>query len=174
MDTKNFEEEKDTITFDFFGTARKANKLRRIFLAYIPVIAPYSIQIFRNESIATDNFLLDRIRLIPVLDRNCEKTLFINKTGGTVYSHDIIDSKGNSPMFKNIIVTVLKENHTLEMEVNLTENNGLFHEAWKAVGLATFRKVEENQFKFQVENYGQYTNQELFDKAVNIYNTSTE
>ena len=57
----------DVLEFDYNGTAREANSLRKSFMCDIPCMAIDDVYVRINTTVLTDEFLVHRIGLIPVI-----------------------------------------------------------------------------------------------------------
>lgn len=122
-----------------------ANALRRSILE-IPCMAIDEVEIFKNDSALYDEILAHRIGLIPIKTENNmnEKTKIefkLSKKGpGTVYSEDL---KGTGEIvYSKIPITILKENHKLELVATAILGNGLEHDK-HTPGLCHYRHILE-------------------------------
>lgn len=174
---KNVKCEDDVLKFDFIGTVRNANVLRKIFLSEIPVLALDTINIYENTTVLNYEELCRRLWLIPILhvDPNNmkfveEKLVFdleIEKKSGNVLSQDfrLVDANTFKPhcvstngsdnnnydtklcLFPDIIITPISEEHTLEIRAIAKIGYGRDHAKWNTV---SFSKFSEKKGKGQV------------------------
>lgn len=170
--------EDDTLYFTFSGTAREANVLRRIFIRDIPVMAISDVKFRQNYSVFHDEFLEERLRLIPVMvdaddfkdDENISFTVCCKGSKHPiVFSEHFKSTQGKYTLMPNIALIKMNNNHIIELEAIATKGYGRNHASFQAVTISVFKKVDENTFKFTVESIGVYTPKKILKKALKIY-----
>ena len=120
-----------------------ANAIRRS-VSEVKTLAIDEVEIFKNDSALYDEILAHRLGLIPLKTEKgmSEKTkidLKLSKTGpGTVYSGDL---KGSADIIhQKIPITILGENHKLELVATATLGDGIYH-AKHIPGLCYYRHI---------------------------------
>lgn len=154
----------NALEFTFCGTAREGNSIRRFFLNDIPVLAVDKVEIYQNTTVMNDEFIINRLRMIPVLSTDIEKELVeleLNERGTkTIYSDNIT---GPVKLFPGIIITKLKD-HILEAKLHVTKGTGSQHVRWTAVSVVIMKQVKEDEvYTFYIETLGQYTPKQLYE-----------
>lgn len=169
---QNISIEGDTIAFDFNGSVRDANRLRRIFLSDIPTMAIDRVNIRQNSSVMTDEFISHRLGLIPLIIDATELkndtliNLRVKKKGGTVLSNDI---KCEYPVTPDIIVTKLNDKQTLNVDMIARRGTGREDVKWSAVANVCFLPKTENLVHLKVKSIGVYDPEKLLQIALDIY-----
>ncbi len=122
-----------------------ANAIRRSILE-IPTLAIDEVEIFKNDSALYDEILSHRLGLIPIKTEKgmSEKTKIefkLSKKGPcTVYSEDLDGS--TEIVYPKIPLTILAENHKLELVATAILGKGLLHEKYNP-GLCYYRHILE-------------------------------
>ncbi len=122
-----------------------ANAVRRS-VSEVKTLAVDEVEIFKNDSALYDEVLAHRIGLIPLKTEKSmtDKTKIdfkLSKTGPcTVYSGDL---KGSADIVQDKIpITILNENHKLELVATATLGKGIAH-AKHVPGLCYYRHILE-------------------------------
>lgn len=160
------------INFSFKGTAREANRLRRIFLTQIPSMAIDTVNIRCNNTIMTDNILIERLRLIPVLAdakllEKKEYKLSIKGKGEDLFSNDI---QGELKAYPDIIIVKMKNEDQFIADMICRYNTAEKDPVWSVVAGIKFRQVEDELFEMKIRTNGVYTPERLFELAMEEYN----
>ena len=110
----------------------------------IPVLAVDEVEIFKNDSALYDEIIANRIGLIPLktekgMNAKTKVELKLSKKGpGVVYSGDF---EGDAEVvYKNIPITLLGENHKIELVATATLGTGLEHAKY-VPGLCFYRHL---------------------------------
>ncbi len=121
------------------------NAIRRS-IAEVPTLAIEEVEIFKNDSALYDEVLAHRLGLVPLktekgMNEKTKVDLKLTKTGPcTVYSGDL---SGNADVvFDKIPLTILKEDHKLELVATATIGKGINH-AKHVPGLCYYRNLLE-------------------------------
>lgn len=188
---KNAKYENNILKFDFTGSIRDANVLRKIFLGEIPVLALDTINIYENTTVLNHEELSRRLWLSPILNIG-EKTLEnmqyierellfdleIRKKSGNVYTQDFRVLKAStftSPnddtkicLFPDIIITPISTEHTLEIRAIAKIGYGKDHAKWNTVSFTKFSE-KKGSVRFELQSLGQYSPRELLACALRIF-----
>lgn len=161
-----------SVTLEFKGTAREANVLRHILLSEIPTMAMDKISVRCNTTTMVDEFLIERIKLIPlIVDAGGLKdtttfSLTVDQTGGILRSQDI---KGDRDVMKDIIIVRMNDDQRFTVDITCHKGIGKVHPCWSAVGNVEFKKVGDNVFKLKAHSIGIYSPKRLLELALKIY-----
>jgi DNA-directed RNA polymerase subunit D len=151
LEIKKLIEENNSLEFLVKGTNKAfINSIRRTAMNAVPILAAEDITIYENSSILFDEFLAQRIAMVPIKTdakrfKKGEKTkLILEKEGpGTVYSKDI---QATDPkievVFDNIPLVKLKEEQKIKLEIDAVMGTGKQHAKWQPANL-TFRNTVE-------------------------------
>lgn len=156
----------------FKGTAREANVFRQLLLTKIPTIAIDSVNIRCNTTTQSDEFLIERLSLIPILEdaynfKDSEVIhMSIDQTGGVLNSENI---KTDYKIMPNIIIVHMNENQRFIADITCKKGVGKKHIRWSAVANVCFRKIKEDLFEIKARSIGIYTPQRLLEIALDIY-----
>lgn len=201
----NFEHERirkieckgDLLTFQFKGTAREANVLRRIFLTSIPVMAIDKVDFRINDSIISDESLRYRLYLVPIMidaddyDDNETFSMRIEVNGesdSVVRTQDLVfyqndDVKNPVALVRktptamsDIVITKLKKNHQIELEAivrkGIAKEHAKFCPVCVSVSIPVKPKKADkpvSKVNMKVQSIGVYTPEQLLLKAMKIY-----
>jgi DNA-directed RNA polymerase subunit D len=130
-----------------------ANAIRRS-VPEVPTLAIDEVEIYKNDSALYDEVLANRLGLIPLKTEKgmTEKTkinLKLSKKGpGTVYAEDL---EGPAEViYGKIPITLLGENHKLELVATATLGKGITH-AKHTPGLCYYRHILEVKSSPQID-----------------------
>lgn len=121
------------------------NAIRRS-IAEIPTLAIEEVEIFKNDSALYDEVLSHRLGLVPLkmeksFNEKSKIELKLTKVGpGTVYSGDL--SGDAEVVFDKIPLTILKEDHKVELVATAVVGKGIKH-AKHTPGLCFYRNILE-------------------------------
>ncbi|BFZ07021.1 hypothetical protein BsWGS_10060 [Bradybaena similaris] len=135
--------------FDMVGIdAAIANAIRRILIAEVPTMAIDSVHIFNNTSVVQDEVLAHRLGLLPI---KADPRLFEYKQ--KVHSRDLewiplpgqehLKSKGIRPVEDDILITLLRPGHELDIDMFCVKGIGKDHAKFSPVATASFRLLPE-------------------------------
>lgn len=161
----------NTVIIQFQGSVREANKLRRIFLDSIPTMAIDTVNIRKNESTQVDEFIARRLELIPLLldateYKDSERIeLHLEKTGGSVLSQHITGCE----VMDDIIVTKLREDDTLIVDMVARKGTSSIDAKWKPVSNVEFRPIKDGLVEIKATSVGIYSPKKLAKIALKIY-----
>ena len=154
-----------------------ANSLRRIMMSEIPTMAVDEIDFYENTSSMFDEYIAQRIGLIPLttdLKTYTEKdsAIFTLDAQGpkTVYSGEL---KGKdpkvTPAIEDIPIMKLAENQSLRLEAKAVLGTGKQHAKYQPC-LCSYnsQKTDETKFDFEVESFGNFKPEELLKTAQKI------
>jgi DNA-directed RNA polymerase subunit D len=136
-----------------------ANAIRRSVLE-IPTLAIDDVEMFKNDSALYDEIIAHRLGLTPLKTEKSmtEKTKIefkLTKKGpATVYSGDLTGSA--DVVHKKIPLTIIKENHKLELVATATLGTGLEH-AKHIPGLCFYRHLLEVKSSPEIDKLVQNT-----------------
>jgi DNA-directed RNA polymerase subunit D len=148
------------------------NSLRRIMLSKIPTIVIQGGKFDENDSFIIEEVITSRLGLIPLKKTDdsieTEYKVYINQEGPkTVYSGDIVFSKGIEVVDKDIIIVKLKKDEKLIFEGFTKEGTGEEHAKFNTCLISRYEKIN-NDFFITIESFGTYTAEEIFLKSLNI------
>ena len=127
------------------GNENLANAIRRS-VSEVPTLAIDEVEIYKNDSALYDEVLAHRLGLIPLITEKSMtgKTkidLKLTKSGPcTVYASDF--KGGADPVFPKIPITILGENHKLELVATALLGKGITHSKY-IPGLCYYRHLLE-------------------------------
>lgn len=151
-----------------------ANSLRRAMVSKVPTLAIEELYITKNQSGLFDEVIANRMGQIPFtipqnVDEDDEVNIAVKKEGpATVKAEDI--QAGNDeaePVNPEAIIVELKEDQDIELEGIATLGYGKEHAKHQG-GTVGYEKIGDGDFLFRIESTSGYTNEELFQKAVEV------
>ncbi|MBM3229335.1 DNA-directed RNA polymerase subunit D [Candidatus Parvarchaeota archaeon] len=165
--TLEFELQESTVSF--------ANMVRRIAIGQVPVYAIKSVVVYENRSTMFDEYLANRLGLIPLTTPQKvkeEEVLFsLDATGPcTVYSKDM-KNYDDSVKVANTKIPILKldEGQSIRVECKASAGTGREHSRHQP-GLVAYNQVSEGEFAFKVETFAQMPAREMMARAAQIAN----
>lgn len=149
-----------------------ANSLRRSMMTLVPTLSIQHIDIVKNESGLFDEMLAHRIGQVPFtipqnVDEDDTVHVALKQEGpGTVLAEDLkTDNDESEPVNPEAVIVELKEGQAVEFEGEAVLGRGREHAKHQG-GTVGYEKVDDGEFLFRVESTSGYSNEELFDTAV--------
>ena len=151
-----------------------ANTLRRVMMSKVPTLAIKELEITKNGSGLFDEVLANRLGQVPFtvpqnIEDDDEVSIAIKKEGPVDVKADDIQT-GNEeaePVNPGIILVTLKEDQDVELEGTAVLGYGKDHAKHQG-GTVGYEKTGEGEYEFRIESTSGYSNQELFNKAVDV------
>lgn len=175
MEIEKVDETEDVLKLKLSDTDEAvANALRRAMMAKVPTLAVKHLEISRNDSGLFDEVIANRVGQIPFtipqnVDEESEVHIALNQDGpGKALASDIqADNDEAKSVNPDTEIVTLKEEQGLEFEGVAVLNTGSEHAKHQG-GTVGYEKKEEGEYVFRIESTSGYTNEELFNKAVEI------
>lgn len=176
LDVKKISEEHGCLKLLVKGAdVQLLNAIRRTVMNNVPVLAMEDIAIYENNSVLFDEFLGNRLALLPIkMDKSYkegEKVKFtLKKQGpGMVYSSDI---KCKDPKmaiaYKDIPIVKLKEGQKIKLEITAVVGTGKQHAKWqpalisyKQLPKIKHKKLPQGIAKIAAKNSYEWTEHEM-------------
>jgi DNA-directed RNA polymerase subunit D len=158
------------------ATIAFANAIRRMGMSQVPVFAIDSVTFYENNSAVFDEYLANRLGLIPLTSDGShkadEEVLFSLEAEGPriVYSKEL---KSSNPKVKcaygNIPIIKLGEDRTIRLEAKARVGTGVEHAKFQA-GIVSYgyESTDKKNFKFMVESFGQVSPKTMLLKAAEL------
>lgn len=157
-----------------------ANSLRRSMMVKVPTLSVSELEVSRNESGLIDETLANRIGQIPFtipqnVDVDDEVHIALKQEGpGTVLAEDLkADNEEAEPVNPEVIIVDLKEDQGVELEATAELGTGEEHAKHQG-GTVGYEKVDETTYEFRIESTSGYSNEELFEKALESLRTELD
>ena len=157
-----------------------ANALRRSMMSKVPTLAVKHLEISRNDSGLFDEVIANRVGQIPFTipenaDEDSEIHVALTQDGpGKAIASDIQAGDDEAePVNPDTEIVNLKEDQGLEFEGIAVLNTGSEHAKHQG-GTVGYEKVDEDEYLFRIESTSGYSNEELFNKAVEIVQEEIE
>ncbi|MGC8676401.1 MAG: DNA-directed RNA polymerase subunit D [Candidatus Micrarchaeia archaeon] len=152
-----------------------ANALRRIATGSVPTFAIDTVTFYENTSAMFDEYIAHRIGLIPIItpgkgyDEKDEIMFSLEAEGPiTAYSGDLKSSDKNVKVAnEKIPIMKLAEGQRLKLEGKAVMGVGSRHAKFQP-GLATYKLLDNGDFEFYVEAFGQMPAMEIVNKALAV------
>uniref|UniRef100_A0A6C0EKD5 DNA-directed RNA polymerase RpoA/D/Rpb3-type domain-containing protein n=1 Tax=viral metagenome TaxID=1070528 RepID=A0A6C0EKD5_9ZZZZ len=166
---QNISYDEEYVTLEFKGTAREANVLRHAFLSKIPTMAIDKVNIRRNTTTQSDEYLTERLQLTPImvdageLKDTTTFTLTVDQAGGVLRSQDI---KGKCKAENDIIIVRMNDCHRFTADMICRKSTAEEHPRWSAVANVGFKELGKNLFQIRAHSVGIYTPQRLLELAL--------
>jgi len=130
------------------------NAIRRTILNSVPVLAAENIIIYENSSVLFDEFLGQRIAMLPIktdakryIEGEIVKLVLEAEGPGTVYSKDIKSTDPKCEIAEgNIPLTKLKEGQKIKLEIEAVMGKGKNHVKWQPAN-AYYRNIAKISVK---------------------------
>lgn len=174
MNVETVEETDDVLKLRVEGVDEAvANALRRSMITKVPTLAVKHLEISRNDSGLFDEVIANRVGQIPFtipenVEGDDEVHIAISQEGpGKALAGDIqADNDEAEPVNPGAEVVTLKEDQALEFEGVAVLGEGSDHAKHQG-GTVGYEKVEDGEYIFRIESTSGYSNNELFNEAVN-------
>jgi DNA-directed RNA polymerase subunit D len=157
-----------------------ANGLRRAMITHVETLATDHIEVMKNESSLFDEMLAHRVGQIPfTIPQNVEGEdtvhLAVKQEGpGKVHASDIkTDNDEAEPVNPETVIATLKEGQEVEVEGEAQLGKGFEH-AKHHGGTVGYEKTGEGEFLFRIESTSGYSNEELFNAALEELETQLD
>lgn len=164
MSVSNIKEEKETLTFVLKDIDTSVpNALRRTLLMDIESWALGDIVLKKNKTPFIDEFITDRVGLIPIFQKEVSGNLPTFKLSAkgeintmvNIYTKDLKASDGKQYFPDNILIAKLKgiKNtiEELDIEAKLVKGTSKMNSKWAVLTVCGY-EIENNTFKFLVES----------------------
>jgi len=157
-----------------------ANAIRRLAIGQLQIFAIDKVVIYENTSSVFNEFIANRIGLIPIKTPSsgyteADEIMFsLDVRGpGTIYSKDI-KSFDDKVKVSNDKIQLLKltENQSVRLEAKAKLGIGRKHAKFQA-GLAGY-EMKDDSFKFKVESFSQIGAREMMVKAAELLEQKCE
>jgi len=180
-DIETVEETDDVLKLKIEGINEAvANSLRRSMMVKVPTLSVSELQVSRNESGLIDETLANRIGQIPFaipqnVDVEDEVNIAVKQEGpGIVLAEDLKANNDEAePVNPEAIIVELKEDQGLELEATAELGTGEEH-AQHQGGTVGYEKVDETTYEFRVESTSGYSNEDLFEQAIESLRTELD
>lgn len=181
MEIEKVEETEDVLKLKLSDSDEAvANALRRSMMSKVPTLAVKHLEISRNDSGLFDEVVANRVGQIPFsipenVDEESEVHVALNQDGpGKAVASDIqTDNDEAEPVNPDTEIVNLKEDQGLEFEGVAVLNTGSEHAKHQG-GTVGYEKTDEGEYEFRIESTSGYSNEELFNKAVEIVQSEIE
>lgn len=131
------------------GTANQCNAYRRALMTNVPMLAPVRVNIRRNTTVQTDEYIAQRIGLIPFAQDTAETARAVLN----VVDRDAVtsDFRGAKAAYPDIVVATLGPGQALDLDVEFARDTGASHAQYVrtcavAMQPSTARGVHEVSF----------------------------
>lgn len=149
-----------------------ANALRRSILTKVPTLSVQHLDINENQSAVFDEMLAHRVGQVPfTIPQNVEEGDTVHVAAsqegpGKLYASDIkTDNEEAEPVNPDTVVASLKEDQVVDFEGEAELGRGEEHAKHQG-GTVGYEKVGEGEFVFRIESSSGYSNEELFEQAI--------
>jgi DNA-directed RNA polymerase subunit D len=155
------------------ATIAFANAIRRIGMSQVPVFAIDSVTFYENNSAVFDEYLANRLSLIPLTSEGAHKAneevlLSLEAEGPKmVYSKEL---KSFTPKVKcvydGVPIIKLGEDRRIRLEAKARMGTGIEHAKFQA-GIISYgyESADKKNFRFMVESFGQVSPKTMLLKA---------
>ncbi len=151
-----------------------ANALRRAMINGVGTLAIDTVTFYDNSSAMFDEYLAHRIGLIPIVtpkdyEGKDEVVFSLSAEGpGIVYSKDLVSTaKGVKVANDNLPIIKLAEGQKLKIDCKAVFKTAALSSKFQP-GLVTYKAIDDNNFEFYVETFGQMSPVEIVHRALNI------
>lgn len=172
-DIETVEETDDVLKLKIEGINEAvANSLRRSMMIKVPTLSVGELHVSKNESGLIDEAIANRIGQVPFtvpknVDEDDEVHIALKQEGpGTVLAEDLkADNDEAEPVNPEAIIVELKEDQGIELEATAELGTGEQHAKHQG-GTVGYEKTGENSYEFRIESTSGYSNEELFEQAI--------
>lgn len=173
MEIETVDEKEEVLELKIEGANEVvANSLRRAMMIKAPTLAVQELEITKNESALFDEVLANRIGQIPFtvpdnLDEGDKVHVALKQEGpGDVLAEDLkTDNAEAEPVNPEAVLVTLKENQDVDLEAEAELGRGEDHAKHQG-GTVGYEKKGEGEYLFRIESTSGYSNEELFEEAV--------
>lgn len=172
MEVEVVEDGEDVMKLELTGAnPAVANSLRRAMNSLVPTLAVKHIDIVKNESALFDELLASRVGQVPIevpdsLDDEESVHIAANVEGeGEFVASDIKTDRDAEPVQDDLLIADLKDGQSIEFEGEAVLGRGREHAKHQG-GTVGYEKTGEGEFTFRIETTSGYSNQELYDAAI--------
>lgn len=182
MNVEKLDETEDVLKVKLEDTDEAvANALRRAMIAKVPTLAVKHLEISRNGSGLFDEVIANRVGQIPftipqnVEDEEDEVHVALKQEGpGKALAEDMqTDNEEAEPVNPDTEIVTLKEDQALEFEAVAVLGRGTDHAKHQG-GTVGYEKVDDGEYNFRIESTSGYSNEELFNKALEVLQEELE
>lgn len=150
------------------------------------------VEIQENSSAIPDESICLRLSLLPIYCENlaeytstekceckeegcrkCGVTFSMNVSGKDFYknlvsSDDIIIDDENTKVLEigRFPIMYLRKNENVNLRGWILKGNGKMHAKWNPVNSVTFKKINDNYFRFSFGNNGLISNKDILEKSM--------
>ncbi len=147
-----------------------ANAIRRLGLGQVPTYAIDKIIVYENGSAFFDEFIANRIGLIPIIspEKDAGEVMFtLNAEGPMTVPSSMLESSNPNVIIANnkIPIIDLDPKQVIRMEGIAIQGNGRKHAKFQP-GLVAYEYNDNGEFNFKIESFGKMTNSELVKRTV--------
>lgn len=180
-DIETVDETEDVLKLKIEGINEAvANSLRRSMMVKVPTLSISELEVSRNESGLIDETLANRIGQVPFtipenVDVEDEVHIALKQEGpGTVLAEDLKANNDEAePVNPEAIIVELKEDQGLELEATAELGTGEEHAKHQG-GTVGYEKIDETTYEFRIESTSGYSNEELFERAIESLGTELD
>ena len=175
MNVEELEEENGVLKLKLEdATDAEANTLRRVMMSKVPTLAIKELEVSKNDSGLFDEVLANRLGQVPFtipenVDEEDEVSIAVQREGPVDVVADDIQTGNDEaePVNPDAVLVTLKEDQELEFEGTAVLGYGKDHAKHQG-GTVGYEKTGEGEYEFRIESTSGYSNQELFNTAVDI------
>lgn len=161
--------------FDFIlnDDASLANALRRVMIGKVPTVVIDTVCIKENDSRnLPDEFIAHRLGLVPLRVKGDQRNFKVKLEAigpCKIYSRDLVfNSEDIEPVSPDIFLFELYKNEQFILTGQTEEGIGKDHAKWSPCCGTSYKKLDDNKFRFHVETNGSLTAKETLLNAINI------
>ena len=154
-----------------------ANALRRMLINSVDCFAIDRVTFYENNSVMFDEYIAHRIGMVPIKtpkghDEKDEVLFSLEAEGPkTVYSKDI-ESKDKEVKVANEDIPIIKlgVNQKIKLDGKAVIGRGMKSSKFQPC-VATYKQIDDNNYDFYIESFGQMPPAEILKRAVSIINS---
>ncbi len=173
MDVEVVEENDDVLKLKLEDANEAiANALRRFMVAKVSTLSVQHLDITKNKSGLFDEVLAHRVGQVPFtvpqnVEEGDEVHIALKQEGpGTVLAEDLkADNDEAEPVHPETVIVDLKDGQEVEFEGVAVLGQGEVHARHQG-GTVGYEKLDEGEYEFRIESTSGYSNEELFNTAV--------